>query len=332
MLRYVIRRILISIPIVILATFLCFALVTAMGDPLGDWKTQKPRLPNEIATEEAIVGYNQPFFQRYGHWAVNFVQGDWNRNVVPGSNNQAVKPQILSALAVTAKLVLFAELIAIAIGMLTGVVSAVRQYSMFDYSITGIAFVLFSMPLFCIAIMLKSIAPPLNNWLQSIGFGRWITTAGPPTSGYTGGFWHVIYQFTGVYVLPVICLFAISFALYSRFQRGSMLDVLNSDYVRTAQAKGLSQSRVIFRHAFRNALIPVVTVAALNIGAVFSGAIITENVFNWQGMGTLIVAAVEQIEPWMVLGWLVVTAIFIILFNLIADILYAYLDPRIRLD
>jgi len=332
MLRYVIRRILISIPIVILATFLCFALVTAMSDPLGDWKTQKPRLPNEIASEEAIVGYDQPFFQRYGHWAVNFVEGNWNRNVVPGGNNQAVKPQILSALGVTAKLVLFAELIAIAIGMLTGVVSAVRQYSMFDYSITGVAFLLFSMPLFCIAIILKSVAPPLNNWLQSIGFGRWITTAGPPTDGYTGSFWHVVYQFTGVYVLPVICLFAISFALYSRFQRGSMLEVLNSDYVRTAQAKGLSQTRVIFRHAFRNALIPVVTVASLNIGAVFSGAIITERVFNWQGMGTLIVNALQTVEPWMVLAWLVVTAVFIILFVLVSDILYAYLDPRIRLD
>jgi peptide/nickel transport system permease protein len=211
--------------------------------------------------------------------------------------------------------------------MLIGVVSAVRQYSMFDYSITSVAFVLFSMPLFCIAIMVKSIAPPLNNWLQSIGFGRWITTAGPPIGGYTGGFWHQVYQFTGVYVLPVICLFAISFALYSRFQRGSMLDVLNADYVRTAQAKGLSQSRVIFRHAF-----PVVTVASLNIGAVFTGAIITERVFDWQGMGTLIVKAVNTIEPWMVLAWLVVTAVFIIIFNLIADVLYAYLDPRIRLD
>ena len=332
MLRYVIRRLLISIPVVVLATFLCFTLVTAMGDPLGDWKTAKPRLPAEVSSEEAIVGYNQPFFNRYGHWAVNFIQGDWNRNVVPGDNNQAVKPQILSALWVTAKLVLFAELLAFVVGMLIGVVSAVRQYSMFDYSITGVAFVLFSMPLFCIAIMVKSIAPPLNNWLQSIGFGRWITTSGPPISGYTGGFWHQVYQFTGVYTLPVICLFSISFALYSRFQRGSMLDVLNSDYVRTAQAKGLSQSRVIFRHAFRNALIPVVTVASLNIGAVFTGAIITERVFGWQGMGTLIVKAVTNIEPWMVLAWLVVTAIFIILFNLIADILYAYLDPRIRLD
>lgn len=332
MFRYVIRRILISIPVLVLATFLCFALVTAMGDPLGDWKTAKPRLPQEITTEEAIVGYNQPFFERYGHWAVHFVEGDWNRNVVPGDNNQAVKPQIMSALWVTIKLVLFAELLAIVIGMIVGVISAVRQYSIFDYSVTGIAFVLFSMPLFCIAIILKSTAPPLNDWLQSIGFGRWLTTAGPPPGGYSGGFWHQVYQFTGVYILPVLCLLFIEFALYSRFQRGSMLDVMNSDYVRTAQAKGLSQSRVIFRHAFRNALIPVVTVSALQIGAAFSGAIITEKVFGWQGMGTLIVKSVTNIEPWMVLAWLVITAVFIIVFNLIADILYAFLDPRIRLD
>jgi ABC-type dipeptide/oligopeptide/nickel transport system permease component len=332
MFRYIIRRILISVPILVVATFLCFALVTAMGDPLGDWKATKPRTPQEVSTEEAIIGYNQPFFPRYGHWVVNFVEGDWNRNVVPGDNAQAVKPQIMSALWVTVKLVLFAELLAIVIGVLVGVVSAVRQYSIFDYTVTSVAFVLFSMPLFCIAIMLKSVAIPLNNWLQSIGFGRWLTTAGEPPGGYSGGFWHEIWQFTGVYVLPVLCLLAIEFALYSRFQRGSMLDVMNSDYVRTAQAKGLSQGRVIFRHAFRNALIPVVTVSALQIGGVFSGAIITERVFDWQGMGTLIVQAVSNVEPWMVLGWLVVTAIFIIIFNLVADILYAFLDPRIRLD
>ena len=332
MFRYIVRRILISVPILVVATFLCFALVTAMGDPLGEWKTAKPRTNQEISTEEALVGYNQPFFERYGHWAVNFVQGDWNRNVVPGDNNQPVRPQLMTALWVTVRLVLFAELLAIVIGILIGVVSAVRQYSIFDYTVTGVAFVLFSMPLFCIAIMLKALAIPLNNWLESIGFGRWLTTAGEPSGGYSGGLWHHVYQFTGVYVLPVLCLLAIEFALYSRFQRGSMLDVMNSDYVRTAQAKGLSQARVIFRHAFRNALIPVVTVSALQIGGAFSGAIITERVFDWRGMGTLIVQAVQGVEPWMVLAWLVITAVFIIVFNLIADVLYAFLDPRIRLD
>lgn len=337
MFRYIIRRVLISIPVLLVATFLAFSLVTAMGDPLAEWKTSKPRTPAAVAAEEQAVGYDKPFFERYGSWLVDFAKGDWRSNVVPGdATTQQVRPQVMSALWVTVRLVLGAEVLAFLIGVLIGVVGAVRQYSMFDYSVTGIAFVLFSMPIACIAIILKYAGIQLNNWMQSAlnltDANRWITTAGPPPGGFSGGFFHQVYQYTGAYVLPSLSLMFISFALYSRFQRGSMLDVLNADYVRTAQAKGLSQARVVFRHAFRNALIPVVTVAALNIGAVFSGAIITETVFGWQGMGRLIVNSVNQLEPWTVLGWLVVTATFIIVFNLIADILYAFLDPRIRFD
>ena len=332
MFRYIIRRILISVPVLIVASFLCFALVTSMGDPLGTWKTTKPRSPGAIAAEEHLIGYDKPFFERYGNWAVHFVEGDWNKDVTPGSDLAPVKSTVMSALWTTVKLVLIAELIAIIIGVIIGVIGAVRQYSIFDYSVTGIAFTLFSMPLFCIAIMVKAGGIQFNNWLESIGGDRWITTSGPPPGGFHGGFGQLFSQYTGAYILPVICLLAIEFALYSRFQRGSMLEVLNTDYVRTAQAKGLSQARVTLRHAFRNALIPVVTVASLNVGALFSGAVITETVFGWQGMGVLIVKSVENIEPWMVLGWLMVTATFIILFNLIADIVYAFLDPRIRLD
>ena len=333
MFRYIVRRVLISIPELIVATFLCFCLVTAMGDPLGNWKTSKPRTPDAVAAETHLIGYDKPFFERYGDWAVNFVEGNWNRDVTPGSDLAPVKSSVMSALWGTIKLVLGAELIAIVIGVVIGVIGAVRQYSVFDYSITGIAFTLFSMPLFCIAIMIKAGGIQFNNWMQSLGAtSRWITTSGPPPGGFTGSFGHQFYQYTGAYILPVICLLCIEFALYSRFQRGSMLDVLNADYVRTAQAKGLSNGRVILRHAFRNALIPVLPVSALNVGQLFSGAIITETVFGWQGMGALIVKSVSNIEPWMVLGWLMVTATFIILFNLIADIIYAFLDPRIRLD
>ena len=332
MFRYIVRRILISIPVLVVASFLCFCLVTAMGDPLGDWKAAKPRSPGAVATEEHVIGYDQPFFQRYGNWAVHFLEGDWNKDVTPGSDLAPVKSTVMSALWTTVKLVLIAELIAIIIGVVIGVIGAVRQYSIFDYTVTSIAFALFSMPLFCIAIMVKAGGIQFNNWLESIGVDRWITTAGPPKGGFSGDLGHQLFQYSGAYLLPVICLLAIEFALYSRFQRGSMLDVLNTDYVRTAQAKGLSQARVTLRHAFRNALIPVVTVASLNVGQLFSGAVITETVFGWQGMGVLIVHSVHNIEPWMVLGWLMVTAAFIILFNLIADIVYAFLDPRIRLD
>lgn len=332
MTRYIIRRLLISIPILIAASFLCFGLTTMMGDPLGEWKLQKPRSAGEIASAEQRAGTDKPFLQRYGNWAVNFAQGDWGTTVVPGNSTVVVKTKINSAIWVTVRLVLGAEVVALFIGMAIGVIGAVRQYSVTDYVATGTAFIMFSMPLFCLALMIKYVGIEFNNVLEDNGFGRWIRTAGPPNGGFHGSFTDQVYQYSGSYILPTICLVMLQFAVYSRFQRASMLEVMNSDYVRTAQAKGLSQARVIFRHAFRNALIPIATVFALNFGGTISGAIITETVFAWNGMGRLIVDAVTAKEPYMVLGFMMVTAVFIIICNLIADVTYAVLDPRIRLD
>lgn len=332
MFRYIIRRLLISIPLLIVASFLCFGLVNAMGDPLTEWKLQKPRTPAEIAAAYERTGYNKPFMERYVDWAGDFVTGDWGETVTPGNAGRPVKDELLKAFGVTLRLILAAELIALVLGIAVGVIGAVRQYSIFDYTATGISFAMFSMPLFCIALVLKAGGIQLNNWLESIGADRWIITAGPPGEGFSGGFGEQFFQYTGAYILPTISLVAIQFALYSRFQRASMLETLNADYVRTAQAKGISEGRAIFKHAFRNALIPVITVSSLNIGAGFAGAVITETVFGWSGMGKFLVEAIERIEPYQVLAFMMVTAVFIILFNLIADILYAVLDPRIRLD
>ncbi|WP_083752010.1 ABC transporter permease [Saccharothrix sp. ALI-22-I] len=332
MFRYTIRRLLISIPLLIVASFLCFGLVNAMGDPLGEWKLQKPRTPAEIAAAYERTGYNKPFVERYVSWAGDFVTGDWGESVTPGNAGRPVKEELIKAFGVTARLVLGAEIIALFLGIAVGVLGAVRQYSIFDYTATGISFTMFSMPLFCVALILKAGGIQLNNWLESIGADRWITTAGPPGEGFSGGFGEQVFQYSGAFVLPTICLVLIQFALYSRFQRASMLETLNADYVRTAQAKGVSQARSIFRHAFRNALIPIVTVSSLNIGAQFGGAVITETVFGWSGMGKFVIEAIVKIEPYQVLGFMMVTAVFIIAFNLIADIMYAVLDPRIRLD
>jgi peptide/nickel transport system permease protein len=329
--RYIVRRILITIPLLIIASFLVFALVQAMGDPLGEWKLQKPRTPDEISAAYDRTGYNDPFFERYGKWVGGFVQGDWGTTVIPGSGAKDVKAEVMHGLWTTIRLVIGAEILALLLGMAVGVIGAVRQYSIFDYTATGFAFVMFSMPVFCVGLMLKSAAIPFNDFLQSLGMERWITTAGPPPGGFSGDFGHQILQYVGTFLLPTISLLVIQFALYSRFQRASMLDVLGQDYVRTAQAKGLSNSRVIFRHAFRNGLIPVVTVFAVNFGGIMGGAIITETVFNWSGMGKLLIRSIIEKEPYMVLGIVMVTAVAVVLFNLIADILYAYLDPRIRL-
>jgi peptide/nickel transport system permease protein len=190
---------------------------------------------------------------------------------------------------------------------------------------------MFSMPIFCVAIVLKNYGIQFNNVLVSLGLKRWLTTAGPPTGGFSGSAGTQIVQYTGTFLLPTLSIMLISFAAYSRFQRASMLETMGMDYVRTARAKGLSQGRVIFRHAFRNALIPVTTYFSLNFGAAFTGAIVTETVFGWHGMGTVLIDAVTQYDPNMLMGFLVVTATLIIVFNLIADILYGFLDPRIRL-
>jgi ABC-type dipeptide/oligopeptide/nickel transport system permease component len=332
MLRFILRRLILAVPLLIAASFLSFALTTAMGDPLGDWKLQRPRTEGEIATQYQRIGYDKPVVERYIDWADGFVTGDWKTTVTPGEGTVDVREEIGRAFWVTARLVVGAEIIAVLIGMVIGVIGAVRQYSLFDYTATGVAFVMFSLPLFCIAVLLKFAGIELNNWLESMGLQRWIVTAGPPADGFSGGFFEQIYAYSGAYILPTLCLVAIQFALYSRFQRASMLDTLNADYVRTAKAKGLGAARVIFRHAYRNALIPVVTVFALNFGLIIGGAVITETVFGWRGMGFLIVDAINKKEPWMVQGWMMVTAIFIIVFNLVADVLYARLDPRIRLD
>jgi ABC-type dipeptide/oligopeptide/nickel transport system permease component len=332
MFRFLVRRLLIAIPLLIAASFLCFALTTAMGDPLGDWKLQRPRTEGEIAAAYQRIGYDKPVLERYVDWADGFLIGDWKTTVTPGNGTVDVQEEIGRAFWVTARLVIGAEIIAVLLGMMVGVIGAVRQYSWFDYTATGVAFALFAMPLFGLAVLLKFAGIELNDWLESLGLGRWIVTAGPPAEGFTGGFFAQVYAYSGAYLLPTLCLVAIQFALYSRFQRASMLETLNADYVRTARAKGLSPGRVIFRHAYRNALIPVVTVFALNLGLIIGGAIITETVFGWRGMGFLIVDAITKKEPWLIQGAMMVTAIFIVLFNLVADVLYARLDPRIRLD
>lgn len=337
MLRYILRRLAISVVLLLVASFICYGLVQLLGDPIAAWaEGQRQRSPNgaeaAIAAAYERAGLNQPFLERYWNWLTNFVTGDWGKTVNPGQSPIEVEPLILRSLGITLRLVILATVLAIILGMVIGVISAVRQYSLFDYTITGFTFLMFSMPLFCIAVILKIVGIRFNDWLVSIGGSRWIQTAGYPVNGFEGSFGEQFVQFVGVYLLPTLSLLAISFATFARFQRASMLEVLNADYVRTARAKGLKRGQVIMRHAFRNALIPVITVATLQLGQVFSGAIITETVFGWQGMGYQLVKYVRLKEFNVIMAWLIVTAIFIIIFNLIADVIYTVLDPRIRLD
>ncbi|KDN18516.1 ABC transporter permease [Amycolatopsis rifamycinica] len=332
---YILRRLAISIPVLLVGTFLCFVMVAGTGDPLGELRSNPLISKEALAATATKLGLDQGIVPRYFTWLGHFLTGDWGTSIAQGNALAPVAPKVLAAFGVTFKLVVGAEILALVIGIIVGVLAAVKQYSIIDYIATTLAFLLFSMPIFCIAIVLKNYAIEINGWVRDLGLqdvlgNPWLRTTSPEQLKTDGGVGDFIASTIGAYLLPTLSIMAISFAAYSRFQRASMLEVLNADYVRTARAKGLANGRVIFRHAFRNALIPVSTLFSVNFGSVLAGAIITETVFNWHGMGTLLVEAVTKNDTQVMMGWLVVIASSVIVANLIADLMYGILDPRIR--
>jgi peptide/nickel transport system permease protein len=324
MLSFIIRRLLITIPLVLLASVLVFLLVASSGDPLADLKGRQPPVPPQvIEAREKLIGLDKPLPQRYWHWLTNFVQGDMGQTI----RGVEVRPLLWQRMQVTLRMVVLASIVAIVLAIGAGVLSAVKQYTVTDYTFTFAGFLFLSMPVFWLAALLKEYGAIRLNKL----FGQQVVyTVGPETPNLTGSLGHRLADYAGHLLLPTVALALISFAAWSRYQRATMLDVLGSDYIRLARAKGLSRSRVMVRHALRNALIPLVTVVAIDTGAVFGGAVITERVFAWQGMGALLVQGVETSDPNILLAWLMVTSVLVVLFNLIADVLYAVLDPRIR--
>jgi peptide/nickel transport system permease protein len=324
MLSFIIRRLLIAIPLVLLSSVLVFLLVANAGDPLADLKGRNPPVPEEtIKLREQQLGLDKPLPQRYVTWLGNFVQGDMGTSI----RGVEVRPLLWQRLKVTLRMVVLAMIIAVVLAIGAGVLSAVKQYTPTDYTFTFLGFLFLSMPVFWLAALLKEYGAIRLNAL----FGDQVVyTVGAETPNLTGGLGTKLADWGGHLILPTVALALISFAAWSRYQRATMLDVLGSDYIRLARAKGLSRSRVMTRHALRNALIPLVTVVAIDIGAVFGGAIITEKVFAWQGMGALLVQGVQTSDVNVLLAWLMVTSVLVILFNLIADVLYAVLDPRIR--
>jgi peptide/nickel transport system permease protein len=324
MLSFIIRRLFVAIPLVLLSSVLVFLLVANSGDPLAELKGRNPPVPPQvIENRRQELGLDKPLPTRYVTWLGNFVQGDMGKSV----KGIEVRPLLWQRLKVTLRMVILASILAIVLAIGAGVLSAVKQYTPTDYTFTFIGFLFLSMPVFWLAALLKEYGAIKLNAL----FGKQVVyTVGAETPNISGGLGHRFADYAGHLILPTIALALISFAAWSRYQRATMLDVLGSDYIRLARAKGLSRSRVMTRHALRNALIPLVTVVAIDIGAVFGGAIITERVFSWQGMGALLVQGVITNDVNVLLAWLMVTSVIVVLFNLIADVLYAVLDPRIR--
>ena len=331
---YIIKRLLQIIPVILGVTLIAFALIhLAPGDPvrtmLGQHATQQ-----EIDDIRVKYGLDQPLYIQYFMWLGDVLQGDLGRSIL---SHEQVTTEIASRFPNTIELAIAAMIFAILVGVVAGVISATKQYSVADYSVMGLALFGISMPVFWLGIMLMMIFGVFLGWLP---IGGRIDLLIPFQS--ITGFMVIdsIITLNGTallsviehLILPAIALGTIPMAIIARTTRSSMLEVLRQDFIRTERAKGLSERKVIYKHAIRNAMVPVVTVIGLNFGLLLSGAILTETVFSWPGVGRLVVDAVYARDYPLVIGCILVFALVFVIVNLITDILYTYIDPRIHYD
>jgi len=325
MVTYIVRRLLYSIPVLFAASVLIFFTVTAVGDPLANLKQNPLFSQQTIHNIQERKHLNDPLTTQYAYWVKDAVTNKFGSPLLqPGTkiwnDHKRVIPHTL-------QLALLAELLALIVGVAIGVYSAIRQYSIFDYAATTFSFLGFAMPVFWLALMLQILFTNIFiKWHVRIFYTSGLSSQDPGSGIH---FWIDRLQHLAI---PAMTLMLLSIAQYGRFMRASMLEVINSDYVRTARAKGLPERTVTLKHALRNALIPVVTVSAINFGALIGGAVITESIFQLDGMGPYFLNALFNQDAYVVMAWLMVSATAIIIFNVIADVLYGYIDPRIRYD
>ena len=324
MLQYVIRRLLYSVVVLIAASFLVFFFVTASGDPLAALEITPNVSQETVDNIRERKHLDENVFVRYGYWAQDAVANNFGTTLL---TNQEILPDLWRVMKNTLQLVLIAELLAVFVAVGIGVFSALRQYSAFDYTATTFSFLGLATPVFWLALMLQ--VAVVQIYLST---GHRVFPVASLNSVDPGTGLDFVIDRAHHLVLPVFVLMVASIATYSRYMRASMLEVVNSDYVRTARAKGLGESKVTMKHAFRNALIPLVTLVALNFGTLLGGVIVTETVFSLDGMGLYLVNNLFANDPYPVMAWLMVTATMIIIFNLVADIAYGWLDPRVRYE
>ena len=317
MLKFVGKRILQAIPMLLAVSIIIFALIQAMpGDPLDMYLENPNATPEAIERIKEAHGLNDPIHIQYLRWLQGVLTGDWGvsimtRRPVIGLIGERVIP----TLQLTGTSFLIALLMAVPIG----VYCAIHKGKAFDNIATPLTFFGISMPSFWFGLILQLVF--------AVGLG-WLPVAG--RTSITGADAGSALDIARHLVLPSIVLSLIYFASWTRYTRTNFLEVLGQDFIRTARAKGLHERKVLFVHALRNALIPMVTVIMLDIPVIFSGAVITERVFAWPGMGTLFYDSISKHDFPILMGILMVNAFLVILANLLADILYALLDPRIK--
>ena len=320
MATYVLRRLLYSIPVLFASTFLVFTFVSVSGDPLAQLKMQPGVDQGTIQNIVERKHLDEPVPVRYGYWLRDAVTQKFGTTLL---GDRPIWPELKRVMGNTLQLLIAAQILALLVAIAVGVYSALRQYSAFDYGATTFSFLGLSTPEFWLALMLQVLV--VNIFLATgvrVFYVAGLSSVDPS---------HAALDRMQHLALPVFVIAVGNIAAYSRFMRASMLEVVNSDYVRTARAKGVSERVVVMRHAFRNALVPLVTLAALNFGGLIGGAVIAETIFQLDGMGAYFITALGEADPYPIMAWLVVTATMIVVANLIADVVLAWLDPRVRL-
>jgi len=313
--RYVLRRLIQAIPLILGITVIAFAILKVTpGGPLAAYENNPDFNAADLQRLEHALGLDQPVPVQYVQWLGRFVSGDWGYSF---ATSQPVLSMIGQRLPNTLWLMSTVFIVTLLVALPIGVFTAVKQYSWFDHIATGATFAAFSMPTFWLGLLLII---TFGLTLRLLPLGGMLAPGAPFTIGDLAR--HLI--------LPAATISLVQIGVYVRFLRASMLETTSQDYIRTARSKGLSEGHVISRHALKNAAIPFVTIAALDLPELFAGALVTENIFGWPGMGRLFFDSALRSDYPVLMGILVIGSIVVILANLLADVIYGVLDPRIR--
>lgn len=329
---YLAKRLGLVIPTALGILVLVFVLMRLIpGDPARLMAGERATA-EQLALIREEMGLNDPYWVQFARFFGDMVTGDFGRSF---ASRQPVMDELMARYPATVELALFAMVIAAVVGVLVGVISAVYRGSLFDYGIMGLALVGVSMPIFWLGLELMMLFSVKLGWLPAGG-------RLDPRLGWTGSTDFVLFEslFRGEWlvfkdalkrlILPSLALATIPLSIIARITRSSVLEVLGLDFIRTARAKGLAERVVIFRHTLKNAFLPVITVIGLQVGALLGGAVLTETVFSWPGIGRYIVQSIEARDYPVVQGGIVIIALAFVFVNLLVDLLYTVVDPRIR--
>lgn len=339
--RYLVRRLLQTIPLLFVISLILFVLMNAIGDPLATMGGRTRLRSEDRLRLERQLGLDQPVFVQYLFWLVG---NDWKmfdmdgdgvdetqgarRGVLRGDlGNSLVERRpvgeiIGERIPNTLILMVPAEMVIIVLSLAIGMMSALKQYSLIDHFFTGLSFIAYSMPVFWLGLMLM--------FIFSVNFKAWGLPYLPTVGMYDPGAQKTVFELLRHMILPVMTITVISIAAYSRYIRSNMLEVISSDYIRTARGKGLKEQIVVWRHAFKNASLPLVTLIGLDLPFLLAGALVTESIFQWPGMGRLFLHHLDRADFPVLMGILMLVSVMVVVFQILTDIAYTWLDPRIR--